>query len=292
MSNEPLINSRIGGENQLVFLNRTKLDGIQSLSIQQNPGLNPLTYAGIGNKTLNYIPITEQSSTVSINRTLIDNEPFLQFVTGNTLANLYILREQSDLINNYILTSGYFNSFNCSYSIGNTANCSVNFISLGNAGKINTGNLNLDNAQDLNFISTGNFVKTGSYLIPSIGTISLNIDTFNQNRLQSFNISIESNKIPVYCCGSKLPKRIDNFSSNIDVGFSFALGTHEIPSLRNFPQSGIVKNLSITINDYSTNANICQFNFNNLNLISENYSIEQNDTVLIEQVYQTKIFHN
>jgi hypothetical protein len=285
-----LINSKIGAEHQILFLNRSKIEGIQSVQASQNLGLDKLSYAGIGNKTLNYIPKSEQSNTVQINRLLINSEPFLEFVTGSRMANIYVLREQNDLINNYCLLSGYFTDFQCEYSIGNVATCSTTFNAVGDAGKINTGNMYLDQAQDLAFIQTGNFQNTGGYLIPSIGTISLNIDTFQTNRLQSYQLNITSNKVAKYIMGQKHPKSIENLSSDINCSFSFELGNAELSRLRNFPQSGVVKNLSITIKDYKTEEQICQYNFNNLNLTAENYSVSSNENVLVNVSFTTKIY--
>jgi hypothetical protein len=287
---EPLINNKIGGENQKVFLNQALLEGVQSINASQNLGLTPLSYAGIGNKALNYVPTTEQSNTFQINRLLLNNEPFLRYVTGSELANIYVLREQSDLNNNYCLLSGFFAEFSCSYSIGNLAECSTTFVAVGDAGKISTGNMYPSQVQDLSVIRTGNYTNTGGYLIPHIGSISLNISEYNTNRVQSFQISVTPVKVPVYNMGRKLPKRVDYMGAEINFNASFELGDYQPLRLRNIPQSGIVKNISISINDYSTSENICSFAFNNLNLMSETYEVSSNENIIVNQIYSTKIY--
>ncbi len=287
---EPLINNKIGAENQLFFLNRERVYGIQSVDATQNLGLQPLVYAGIGNKTINFIPVTEQNNTLNINSLLINKDYFLNLTIGSDLANIYILKDKNDTTNNYILHSGYFTDYNSNYNIGNVPTISTTFIAIKDAGKLPISSLSLDAQNDLTNIISQNLELT-NILVPSIGTITLNVDDFTTNRLQSYSLSIKSNKIPVYFIGQKTPKRIDNLSSEIQCSFSFEIGLYEIKRLRNFPQNNIVKNLTITVNDYSNNQNICIYNFNNLNLVSENYSISANENLLINQTYQTKIFN-
>ena len=284
-----LVNSKIGAENQLFFLNKDKIVGIQSLEAGQKLGLAPLSYIGIGSKTLNYIPRAEQSNSLSINSYLINSDPFFRYVTGSELVNGYLLREQSDITNNYCFLSGYFNDFQCSYSIGNPAQISTTLISVMDGGKIPTGAMSNDQVNDLKFINTGNF-STGTYLIPSIGTITLGIDLFNTNRLQNFTLRVSPKKTPVYNLGSKTPKRIENFGSDINLDCSFEIGNYELSRLRNFPQSGVIKNLSLQVNDYSTNAPIANYSFNNLNLINESVSVSANENVLVNVSFATKIY--
>lgn len=284
-----LVNSKIGAEHQILFLNRDKIVGLQSIEASQNFAAAPLSYAGIGSKTLNFIPRGEQNNTLNINCYLINSDPFISLVTGNSLSNLYLLREQNDLINNYIFHSGYFNQYNSTYNIGNVPQISVTCISNKDAGKIPTGELSLDAQNDLAFISTGDYTITG-LLIPSPGSITLNLDTFQSNRVQSYSINVNSNKIPKYKMGQKHPQSVELLSNNIECSFSFELGSYEIQKLRNFPKSGIVKNLSITVKDYNSENIIANYSFNNLNLVTEDYQNSANENVIVNQKYQTKLW--
>jgi hypothetical protein len=288
---ENLTNYKIGGDKQLVFLNTERLIGIQSISPTQNPGLQPLIYAGMGVDTVKYIPRQEQNSQVSISSFLINRDYFLNLVTGNTLANIFIMREKNDFTTNYSLISGYFNDFNCSYSVGAVPQITVNATFIRDVGKIGTGSMPFDAANQLNTISTSNVDITGSLLIPYGNNMSLGIDTFSGNRLQSFTIGIQANKLPVYNMGSKFPKKIELiYPINVEASFSFEVGSYDLPRLRNFVQSGIIKNIDLLIGDYSTNATICHYIFNNMNLVSESYAAEVNGFVSVQQSYQTKIY--
>lgn len=289
---ENLTNYKIDSKNQLVFLNSGRLFGIQSINIAQNPGLQNLSYAGMGIDTVKYIPRQEQTANVSIDGNLINQDYFLNLVTGNDLANVYIMRAKNEFDTCYNLISGYFNNFSCSYGIGSIPQISVQAIFIRDAGKIGTGQLPFNAANQLNAISTSNIAPTGEFLIPFGNNISLGIDTFNTNRLQSFDINIQSNKVPIYNMGSKSPKKIDLiYPINVEAIFSFEVGDYDLPRLRNIIQSGIIKNINLVAGDYSTNETVCNYNFNNLNLISENYSSPVDGFVTVNQVYQGKIYN-
>ena len=259
--------------------------------MQQNFASTPLNYAGIGVDTVKYIPRGEQTNNFSINSYLINKDYFLEAVTGNSLYNLYVARDKTDFGAYFSLISGYFNSFESSYSVGSVAEVNVNGIVVGDAGKISTGSMNSAQISDITFISTGNHdVNTNNLKIPDIGSITLNIDEFSTNRLLSYNIRIESNKRPIYFMGNRLPKRVENlYPINVDCNFTFEPGDYEDRRLRNFPQSGIVKNLTVTVNDYNGGGQICSYSFNNLNLISENKETSVNGNVTINQQYNAKI---
>lgn len=272
-------------------MNTERVIGAQDITIQQNLGLSPLTYAGIGNKALNYIPRNAQSASVSINSYLINKDYFLEATTGNSLHNLYLLRNKTDLSTVFSMVSGYFNQFSCNYSIGNVPEISTSFIGLRDAGMIQTGNLPYDCANQLNTISNSNIDITGTVLIPYGNSISFTLDNLvNTNRVQSFNLQANSNKQAIYFMGSKYPKRVDLYSSDINLNITFEMGDYEAKRLRNFPQSGTVRNLSLTIGDYSNNATICSYGFNNLNLISEEYSNSVNGFVSVSQSWNNRVF--
>jgi hypothetical protein len=286
---ESLVNYKIGHEKKLLFLGAERVLGVQSCQVSQNLASSPLNYAGIGVDTVKYVPRGEQNNSFSINSYLINKDYFLGAVTGNNLYNLYLTTDKNDFTKHYSLLSGYFTSFETNYSVGGVAEITVNGLSVGDAGKVPTGSMNSAQISDLNFISTGNFDVTG-VLIPDIGSIQLNIDTFNTNRLLSYSIRVESNKIPFYTMGARTPKRVDLiYPINVTCNFTFEPGDYQEQRLRNFPVSGVVKNLSVVVGDYKTNATICNYSFNNLNLTAENQEISVNGNTTINQTYQTQI---
>jgi len=217
---------------------------------------------------------------------------FFDLTTGNSLVNMFVMRDKTDFDTSYNLISGYFNEYSCSYSIGNMVEINANVVFLRDAGKIGTGSLPLQAAQQLSTISSSNVDITGTLLIPFSNSVIVAVTEFGTNRLQSFNLNIQANKVPVYNMGSKFPKKVELiYPINVELNFSFEVGLYDLPRLRNFTQSGIVRNATIVIADYSTSQIIHRYRFNNTNLISENYGAEVNGNVTVNQSYQTKIYN-
>ena len=194
---DQLINNKIGSEKQFLFLNKDRVVGVQSLSVTQNFGLSPVTHLGVGSSDVNYSPQQEQSVSFQISSYLLNEDFFLEYVTGTDLQNAYIFRDPSDISTSYSILSGYFNGYQCNYSIGNVPQVSTNFIAFQNAGNIATGTMTHDQVNDIEYISTGDHSFT-ELLVPYGNSITLNIDEFNTNRVQSFNIKLDTQKTPIY----------------------------------------------------------------------------------------------
>jgi hypothetical protein len=288
---ESLINSNIGREKQLVFLGSQRLIGVESLTVSSQPGLIPVTYAGIGVDTVTYAPRQEQLSSVSISSFLINEDRFYALTTGDYLVNMYIVKDKSNLNTTYSLVSGYFSSFEMSYSIGNVPQVNSSFTVIRDAGIISTGMLPQSCVAELQTIASSSSDLTGSLLIPYGNSIVLSLPEFSTNRVQAFNISARLNKIPIYNAGSKFPKRVEPvYPIDIQLDFSFDVGDYEAKQLRQSSINGTVKNISLSIGDYSTSQNICNYSFQNVTLVAEDYSTSVSNNVLVSQKYSSQIY--
>ncbi len=287
---ESLVNYKIGHEKRLLFIGKELVNGVQSVTINQDFAAEPVNYAGIGVDTVRYIPRGEQTTSVNINSYLINKDYFFNLVTGNNLQNIYLTKDKTDPTSYYSLLSGCFNSFEASYSVGAAAETNAGFTCVGDAGKIPTGNMNSAQVSDLVFITTGDAGLSG-VLIPDIGSISVNFDTFQTNRLLSYSIKVDANKKPVYNFGSKFPKRVELlYPINVECNFTFEPGDYQDRRMRNFPESGVVKNLEVVVKDYKTYETICSYNLRNLALVSEGNESKVGGNVGINQTYRAQIW--
>ncbi len=286
---ESLINSRITSDKQIFFINKEKIAGVQNVTMEMPTTASPINFAGIGAGVTSFIPIGEQVGTVQINAFLINQDYFLRHVTGNSLVNGYILRNQPDSGNNYSFLSGYFTSYQCQYSTSQPIpQVSASIKVVGDLGKISTGSFTSIQLQDFNFIATGNFTNN-SPKIPNIGSISLGINDFLTNRVLSFNISVETNKVPIYNAGNRRPKRVDIFYPiEVKCDFSFDLGNYDLTFMRNYPSDTkkTIENLNIQVNDYSNGSGITNYNFTNLTLKNVNYEIAVNGNVVVNTAFE------
>ena len=120
-----LVNNKLGHEKSILFLNQERIIGAQTLSLNQNFGLAPVSYAGIQSNTIRFSQQSEPSCSVSINSFLLNQDYYYSHFTGAELFNGYILREINDGDTCYSLLSGYFTDYSCSYSIGNIPSITV-----------------------------------------------------------------------------------------------------------------------------------------------------------------------
>ncbi|MEK6880444.1 MAG: hypothetical protein AABY22_12585 [Nanoarchaeota archaeon] len=282
-------NSYIASENQLIFLDTTKLVGVQSFNSSLNPGLRPLTYAGIGSKQVYYLPDSEQNTNVSINAFLINQDYYFDFVTGNSLFNTYVLVEKANnLTNAYSIISGYGVNYSCSYSYGQIPTISFNYIGIRNAGGLGISDINTG---QLYTISTGNYDIT-PILVADAGSISLTLeDSFSTNRVLSYSLSTRSNKIPVYSMGSRFPLRIDKLgATDISCNFEVEISNFTYRKLRELPQNNVIKNLSLVVNSHDTNQAIKTYSFSNLNLVQEELISTDSQNIKVNLSYNTQIY--
>lgn len=289
---ESYANSRITSDKQIFFINREKIAGVQSIDSSMPTNATITNFAGLGAGRTSFAPVGEQIGDLSINALLINQDYFLTHVTGNSLINAYILRNQSDKVNNYSIISGYLTNYQCQYSAAQQIpQISTNIKAIGDMGKIAVSSFETHHISDLNYIAANNFTNNNPK-IPSIGSIDLGIDDFNTNRVLSFNISINSNKIPVYNMGNRKPKRVDLlYPIDVDCNFTFDLGGYDVPFLRGYPSNNPknIENLTVTVNDYNDGTNITTYTFNNLNLIDTKYQNSTQGNVLITTTFKGQI---
>lgn len=281
---------RIRGENQLIYLGTGQLIGVQDISINQNFGNQPLNYIGIQNKNLNQIVNQEQFSDVSIDAFLI-NQDFFIALTGHQPVNIFILRQQSDLNENYCLVSGYLNSYSSKYVYGQIPQISTSFKFINNVGKIPTGSLDGLSYSQLTGIR-GNIYSTGTnYLIPHGGSIDLSLNESTGNRVLQYSINVSVSRVPFYNIGSRFPIKTNRvFPITVNCDFSLEVGIYSGTQLRDIPQNKQIQDVNLQINDYNGGGTICSYNFPAMELVSETYNTTVDGNTTVTKRFTKEIF--
>jgi hypothetical protein len=282
---ENLSNSRIRLDRQNFFLNIDKIVGAQSISINQNIGAYPLRYLGMSTNRIFQVPRNGASPDASIDVFLVNSDPWFDLVTGTLLANFFILKDQTNPADNYCLISGWANSFNCKYNFGQLPQISTswNFI---NVGAINTGALSTHTYNQLTTIQTGNFTGAVNPIIPDSASISVNTLDFTSNRITSFEISVNANKIPIYNVGMRKPARIETiYPMDVLATFTADLGIYPFTGATTFPQFQKIENLTILVSGQALTQQIASYSFNNLTLTSQTYSTSVDGNTVITNKY-------
>jgi hypothetical protein len=285
VSNSIVIPSRQRRQDQRFFIGGSEVYGIQSINVNYNLGATSLEHLGMTN-TLEF-PTQPQIATVSINSLVLNADVFINY-TGNTSINGYIVNSSSSPgSENFSFTNAYLTSYSIKCGIGQIPEVSTEFLVLGNAGYFPDG---YSVSTDTDFAAIEAYNSTLNPNIASYSTIDVNLDDFTTNRLQSFQVNINTPRNPIYSLGSRTPYLVDQ-GQPIEVNASFTIDVNDYLAYRlnSYPCSPVSKNLTLTFKNYQTNSTIISYSFNNMRLQGISRSIDVNSNASLEFKYRTYI---
>ena len=282
MSENISIPSRLQRQNQHLFIGGREIYGVQSIDISYNLGAQPLTH--LGNSQTYEFPSAAQTANVSVSMLMVDTDPIQQY-TGNYGFNGYVVKTvATPTSDNFSFTSGFLNSYSFRCAVGQIPEISADITAFGNAGFISNG---YSAQTDSDFTAISTYSSGLVQKIPSYGTIDVSIDDFATNRLQSFSVSITSDRVPVYGIGSRYPTAV-NLTYPLEVIASFRIDKNDYLAykMNSYPCSPITKNLTLSFSDYQTNTAITSYSFSNMALQGLKYSTDVNGNVGVDFQYR------
>jgi len=286
MGNEIFKGDRIRRDQQLVFLNNTQLNGIQSFSASYSLNEQPLKFIG-GIHTPNIlVPNGPQQGNASINALLIDNDPFVGY-TGQSGFNIIVLNSRNNISGNYSLTSGYITSYSSRCGIGEIPQMAVGITVLGDIGRLNSG-------ESMAFSGQLVDIQNGiSEFIPKIagpGSIEISLNDFNTNRVMSYELNIETPRNVIYAIGNRRPTRVEiNYPIVVNALFEFESDDYRPNNLRAFPCAPKSGDLTLNLKQFNNNNIIQSFAFSGMTLAEENYDTNLNGNTRISARYKKYI---
>ena len=138
-------------------------------------------------------------------------------------------------------------------------------------------------------MGTGNYLDFGTTTphdtelkIAGYNSISIDLDEFNSNRVNSYSLDIQTPRTPVYAFNDKIPSEVVS-DSPLDVTLQFSIepDDYKIKNIRFVPEETVFRNVNIEINKNNSTENIKTFSFNNMLLVSEQYQSDNNTNVQI-----------
>jgi len=231
-------------ENQNFYLNDSLVSGIKSFNV----GIDLKVIPQISiNDSINYtkdgLPVAE----FDLSYILSDSDRFLPYTGINSFSGRV---EYGD---RYVtFTDGYLTNYSLNYRLGEYPTVDIKGVIFNWPGsQISFSpkpiNLNTFNVGDPFFIDT-------------------NIGIFTTNRLQSFGINIDVNRIPNYTIGNYLPDTVYiqyPIKQEVNLDFSASNNLATISNTQNLPNSGYITPASqyISIKKYQSDSNLATFNF-------------------------------
>lgn len=133
--------------------------------------------------------------------------------------------------------------------------------------------------------STKLYKKKKNYQV-SANSIEISLDEFNTNRVNSFNLSVSRERIPVYCLGQSSPYEINSSNPiNINCSFEIEMNGYQFQKTKLYPTGFYrAQNLSLSVKDYISGS-IQDLNFNNLYLTAHDYLIDADGTAKVQLSY-------
>jgi len=294
---------RLRRENQRFFINTNEVRGTQSVSFNYAIPTAPLLHIGqTGTQRLVNGPY---GGNASVSAHLLTGDPFLKY-TGEAPFNGYLFETEDgrslngDAID-IAFTSGFLNSYTVNCAIGQIPMLDAQIQIAGNIGKLPSGESTSSRVSSDYSIISSTEDKDFSLKIADPRSLQLNIDDFETNRLNSFNIAFEIQRTPVYSVGEKMPiKCFVNYPISVSCNFQIDLDAHDLRSksgyshktLRDFPCTQHTENLTLTFYDHYTESQIVQYSFTDLLLISQNHAANIDGNVVANLTYQALINKN
>ena len=257
-------------ENQNFYLNDSLVSGVKSFDIGIDLKVNPqISINDSVNYTKNGLPIAE----FSLSYILSDTDRFLQYTGINSFSGKI---EYGD--KNITFTDGYLTNYSFNYRLGEYPTIDIrgvifNWPASPISFTAKPVNLNTFNVGDPCFIDT-------------------DMPLFINNRVQTFGINIDINRIPNYTIGNYLPDTVYiQYPIKEEISFnSSASNTAFISNLNNLPNSGYISPNSqyVSIKKYQSNSNLATFNLPNNILTNSNSTLSSDN----EAIYtETKVIY-
>lgn len=273
---------RIRREEQRFFVQTREVLGIQSIRGSYSFNRVPLKHLGMHD--VSGMVRGPQISQILIAGTVVTEDQFLAW-TGNSGFNGYIVRSSTNTGENYSFTSGYLTNYNSRCSIGQIPQYSAEISVFGNIGRFLTSESTqvASNLADIVASAT----TPASLSIAGPGTIAINLDEFTSNRVLSYDLNLTIPRNASYCLGQRTPLDVQRIvPMEIDFRFTLDADTYVPRTMRNFPGTEVVQNLSLILRQYNSSYAIMSFSFNNMKLQEESYSSEINNNVNISLLYK------
>jgi hypothetical protein len=257
---------RIRREAESLTINGSGIQGIQSVGVEYNSTAEPLSSLGIrGSNGPVYAPQGPQTAGLQVNTLFSHKIPS----SANTLSENFFLNFTGDVpfsgqvkygAKNFIFKKAYVENYSVSCSIGEIPQISTSAIVFGELGQ---GSVSFPS----DVVSSPQELAIAGY-----NSMEINLDEFTTNRVNSFGISIDTPRVPIYALNGDEPTTV--IAGNpVVVGIDFVLEVddYEIKNMKFVPSETVFRNTTITLKRNDSDDTLLTYSFDNMVLASESF---------------------
>ncbi len=141
-----------------------------------------------------------------------------------------------------------------------------------------------------NIAETSYAYKQEDYKTIGPGSLSTNILGPDANRINSIGFDVNFDFIPIYSLGAIFPDTVLlNKAAEVNVRIEYETRNYIPQKTINYPNSGYSQNINITLSDYIGNVAIQSYDFPNMKLISEDYTVGTDQNAKVNLVFSNYI---
>lgn len=239
--------------NQNLFINNEMVSGISRLDLSYDTNIIP-SFA-IDDSEINYLPSQPIRANLALSMFSNENDIFINYTGVNTFSGRL---EYGD---RYILfQSGALNSYQIRYSKYEPIESVVTAVIYGEVGRL-TGNYNIQNYSQ----------KLPIY---NFHYVDIDLDEFNSNLADSFELNVVCNRNEIYEIGSYLPTDIQLiYPLAISLNCNIEIDEFNYENIRNIIDNPVTRNININFKTLNGNNIAKRINLNNLMLMNKNLSL-------------------
>lgn len=266
--------SRTIRQDQKVYINNSQIVGIQEFNADYDSPIEIVKTLGM--EAVSYYNNNNILAEISINKLLIDNDPFINFVDYDQVFSGHV--EYKDKY--FAFNSGILNNYRLNCSVNEIPRLSVTLNALGEFGS----GVNKPNKDSL--------IKP-NIDITDYADIEIDLDDFKFNRLQSIDLNINSEKNIIYTLGSSYPKEIKIIPPIVvDLQFTVKADDYNFKNTRDLICKYKVDSFSIKFNKFKDpSSELFNFTFNQAIFMGETFegSVDSSANIIIK--YQGLIYN-
>ena len=202
-----------------------------------------------------------------ISKYFIGKEEVLRYVDGTPISGSINYGG-----NSFGFESGYLSEYSFSAGIGQIPESQIAISVFGDIGK------------GIEHPTNG---PTPEIQIPNQGSIELNVDGYQNNRVTDFSYNIRIDKNPIYAIGSEFPVDVQTtFPITQQASFNIDVNDYEIDSIKSYlikPKQ--IEDLRIILKNPINESVIDSFNIKNARLVSQSINSNSTDLLTVSLTY-------